>query len=156
MKRMKRWSWVVVVLAVFVAGAVFAGAKGVQGPGEGVQGPGEGVQGPGEEYKAQGMAADYLVDIKMDKGPPVVGANNIEIVVTDKGGKAVTDAKVLVTASMPAMPGMPAVENKAEAKPDGGKYKAKIDLSQGGSWNMYVRVIQGSKTSTAKFTVDVG
>ena len=149
MKRMKRWSWLVVVLAVFVAGAVFAGAKGVQGPGEG-------VQGPGKEYKAQGMAADYLVDIKMDKGPPVVGANNIEIVVTDKGGKAVTDAKVLVTVSMPAMPGMPAVENKAEAKPDDGKYKAKIDLSKGGSWNMFVRIVQGGKTSTAKFTVDVG
>ena len=150
MKRMmKRWSWLVVVLAVFVAGAVFAGAKGAQGPGEGVQGPGE-----KDQYKAQGMAGDYLVDIKMiDEGPPVVGANNIEIVVTDKGGKAVTDAKVLVTASMP---GMPAVENEAEAKPDGGKYKAKIDLSKGGSWNVSVRIIQGGKTSTAKFTVDAG
>ena len=152
MKRMmKRWSWVVVVLAVFVAGTVFAGAKGAQGPGEGVQGPGE-----KDQYKAQGMAGDYLVDIKMDKGPPVVGANNIEIVVTDKGGKAVTDAKVLVTASMPAMPGMPAVENKAEAKPDDGKYKAEIDLARGGSWNVFVRIIQGDKTSTAKVTVDVG
>ena len=107
MKKMKRWSWLVVVLAVFVAGTVFA----------------QGVQAPGKQYKVQGKAGDYLVDIWMGKGPPVVGANNIEIVVTDKGGKAVTDAKVLVTASMPAMPGMPAVENKAEAKPDGGKYR---------------------------------
>jgi hypothetical protein len=126
---MKRWSWLVVVLAVFVAGTVFA---------------------------VQEKAGDYLVDIWMGKGPPVVGANNIEIVVTDKGGKAVTDAKVLVTASMPAMSGMPAVEDKAVAEPDGGKYKAKIDLSKGGSWNVYVRVIKGGKTSTAKFTVDVG
>jgi nitrogen fixation protein FixH len=133
MKKMKRWSWLVVVLAVFVAGTVFA-----------------------QEYKVQRKAGDYLLDIKMDKGPPVVGANNIEIVVTDKGGKAVTDAKVLVTVSMPAMPGIPAVENKAEAKPDDGKYKAKIDLSKGGSWNVSVRIIQGGKTSTAKFTVDVG
>jgi hypothetical protein len=144
---MKRWSWVVVVLAMFVAGTVFAQEykdqekKGVQGPQE-------------KEYKAQEKAGDYLVAIKMDKGPPVVGANNIEIVVTDKGGKAVTDAKVLVTVSMPAMPGMPAVKNKAEAKPDDGKYKAKIDLSKGGSW-IFVRVIKGGKTSTAKFTVDV-
>ena len=129
MKRMKRWSWVVVVLAVFVAGTVFA---------------------------VQEKAGDYLVDIWMGKGPPVVGANNIEIVVTDKGGKAVTDAKVLVTASMPATSGMPAVEDKAVAEPDSGKYKAKIDLSKGGSWNVYVRVIKGGKTSTAKFTVDVG
>jgi len=151
MKRMKRWSWLVVVLAVFVAGTVFAQEykdqekKGVQGPQE-------------KEFKAQGKVGDYLVDIKMDKGPPVVGANNLEIVVTDKGGKAVTDAKVLVTASMPAMPGtgMPAVEKKAEAKPDGGKYEATIDFSKGGSWNMSVLIIQGGKTSTAKFIVDVG
>ena len=148
MKRMKRWSWLVVVLAVFVAGMVFAQEYKDEEK--------KGVQGPGKEYKAQGMAGDYLVDIKMDKGPPVVGANNIEIVVTDKGGKAVTDAKVLVTASMPAMPGMPAVENKAKAKPDGGKYKAEIDLSKGGSWNVSVLIVQGGKTSTAKFTVDVG
>ena len=94
MKRMKRLSWVVVVLTVFVAGTVFA--QGVQGP-------------QGMEYKVQEKAGDYLVVIKMDKDPPVVGANNIEIVVTDKGGKAVADAKVLVTASMPATPGMPAV-----------------------------------------------
>ena len=140
MKRMKRWSWVVVVLAVFVAGTVFA----------------QGVQAPGKEYKVQGKAGDYLVDIKMDKGPPVVGANNIEIAVTDKGGKAVTDAKVLVTASMPAISGKPAVENKAEAKPGGGKYKAKIDLSKGGSWDMYVRIVKGGKTSIAKFIVNVG
>jgi hypothetical protein len=153
MKRMRRWyqspeNWLVVVLAVFVAGTVFAKEYNDQEK--------KGVQGPQEVQGLQAKAGDYLVAIKMDKGPPVVGANNIEIVVTDKGGKAVTDAQVLVTASMPAMSGMPAVEKKTEAKPDGGKYKAKIDLSQGGSWNMYVRVIQGSKTSTAKFTVDVG
>jgi hypothetical protein len=128
---MKRWSWLVVVLAVFVAGTVFAG-----------------------EYAVHKKAGDYTVDIRMDKNPPVVGANNIEIVVADKVGKAVTDAKVQVIASMPAMPGMPAVENKAEAKPDGGKYKAKIELSMGGSWNMSVRITQSGKTSTAKFTVD--
>src|SRR5450759_827647 len=136
MKRMKRWYWLVVVLAVFVAGTVFAQEYKDQEK-KGVQGPQEKVQGPqGKEYKVQGKAGDYLVDIKMDKGPPVVGANNIEIVVTDKGGKAVTDAKVLVTASMPAISGKPAVEDKAEAKPDGGKYKAKIDLPKGGSWNV--------------------
>src|SRR5664280_1392362 len=147
--RMKRWYWLVVVLAVFVAGTVFAQKEYNDQEKKGVQGQQE-VQG------LQAKAGDYLVAIKMDKGPPVVGANNIEIVVTDKGGKAVTDAKVLVTASMPAISGIPAVENKAEAKPDGGKYKAKIDLPKGGSWNMYVQIIKGGKTSTAKFIADVG
>jgi inner membrane protein involved in colicin E2 resistance len=128
---MKRWSWLVVLLVVLVAGTVLA-----------------------KENTVQKKAGDYSVDIKMDKESPVVGSNNVEIVIKDKAGKAVTDAKVVVTASMPSMPGMPAMENKADAKLDGGKYKAKIDLSMGGSWNMSVRITQGGKTSTAKWTVD--
>lgn len=128
---MKRWSWLVVLLVVLVAGTAFA-----------------------KESSVQKKAGDYSVEIKMDKDTPVVGSNNVEIVIKDKAGKAVTDAKVVVTASMPSMPGMPAIENKADAKLDGGKYKAKIDLSMGGSWNMSVRITQGGKTATAKWTVD--
>ena len=128
---MKRWSWLVVLLVVLLAGTAFA-----------------------KESSVQKKAGDYSVDIKMDKDTPVVGSNNVEIVIKDKAGKVVTDAKVVVTASMPSMPGMPAMENKADAKLDGGKYKAKIDLSMGGSWNMSVRITQGGKTATAKWTVD--
>jgi hypothetical protein len=129
---MKRGSLLLMVLlVVLVAGAAFAG-----------------------EYAVQKKAGDYTVDIRMDKNPPVVGANNVEVVIKDKAGKAVADAKVQVIASMPAMPGMPAMENKADAKSDGGKYNAKIALSMGGSWNMSVRITQGGKTATAKWTVD--
>lgn len=127
---MKRMFWFVVLSLVFMAGTALA-----------------------KEYTVQKKAGDYTVDIRMDKDP-VVGTNNLEIAVKDKAGKAVTDAKVMVTASMPAMPGMPAMENRGEAKLDGGKYKAKIDLSMGGSWNMTVRITRGEKTATAKFTVD--
>jgi hypothetical protein len=128
---MKRWSWLMVLLVVSVAGTVLA-----------------------KENTVQKKAGDYSVEIKMDKDTPVVGANNVEIMIKNRDGKAVTDAKVVVTASMPAMPGMPAMENKADAKLDGGKYKAKIELSMGGSWNMSVRITQGGKTATAKWTVD--
>ena len=128
---MKKWLCVGVVSMIFMVGTAFAG-----------------------EYAVQKKAGDYTVDIRMDKNPPVVGANQVEVAVKDKVGKAVTDAKVQVIASMPAMPGMPAMENKADAKIDGGKYKAKIDLPMGGSWNMSVRITQGGKTSTAKWTVD--
>jgi hypothetical protein len=128
---MKKWLCVGVVSMIFMVGTAFAG-----------------------EYAVQKKAGDYTVDIRMDKNPPVVGANQVEVAVKDKAGKAVTDAKVQVIASMPAMPGMPAMENKADAKIDGGKYKAKIDLSMGGSWNMSVRITQGGKTAIAKWTVD--
>jgi len=127
---MKRVIWLLVLSLLFVTGTTFA-----------------------KEYTVQKKAGDYTVDIKMDK-EPMVGTNNLEIAVTDKAGKVVTDAKITVNASMPAMPGMPAMENKGEAKQDGGKYKAKIDLSMSGSWNISVRITQGGKTATAKFTVD--
>ena len=127
---MKRVIWLLVLSLLFVTGTSFA-----------------------KEYTVQKKAGDYTVDIKMDK-EPLVGTNNLAIAVTDKAGKAVTDAKITVTASMPAMPGMPAMENKGEAKQDGGKYKTKIDLSMSGSWNISVRITQGGKTATAKFTVD--
>lgn len=109
---------------------------------------------PAADYTVKKTAGDYTVDIRMDKNPPVVGANQVEIALADKAGKAVADAKVQVVASMPAMPGMPAMENKADAKLDGAKYKAKIDLSMGGSWNMSVRITRGGKTDTARWTVD--
>jgi hypothetical protein len=133
---MKKWSWLLMVsLLVPVAAAAVGTAFA-------------------KENIVQKKAGDYSVEIRMDKDPPVVGSNNVEIAIKDKGGKAVTDAKVAVTAAMPAMPGMPAMENRADARLDGGKYKAKIDLSMGGSWNMSVRITQGAKTATAKWTVD--
>ncbi|MDA8124212.1 MAG: FixH family protein [Deltaproteobacteria bacterium] len=128
---MKRHAWMVVLLALFVAGTAFA-----------------------KESVVQKKAGDYSVEIKMEKDPPVVGTNRFEIAVTDKDGKAVADAKVQVVASMPAMPGMPAMENKADAKLDGGKYKGKVEISMGGSWNMSVRITKDGKTATAKWTVD--
>ena len=131
-EEMKKLCWLaVVLLSMSVVGTAFA-----------------------KEYTVQKKAGDYSVDIRMDKDPPIVGTNNVEIAIMDKAGRAVTDAKVLVSASMPAMPGMPAMENKGEAKLEGGKYKMKIDLSMGGSWNFSVRITQGGKTTTAKYTVD--
>ena len=69
-----------------------------------------------KSYEVTRKAGDYTVDIKMDKNPPVVGPNNIEIVVRDAAGKAVSDAKVLVDYGMPAMPGHPAMGYKTDAQ----------------------------------------
>jgi hypothetical protein len=90
----------------------------------------------------------------MDKNPPVAGNNNVEISVTDAAGKAVTDAKVVLNYSMPAMPGMPAMNYKADAELAGNVYKTKVDYSMAGPWNNELKVTRGGKTQTAKFTVD--
>jgi hypothetical protein len=128
---MRKGVWLVVLVAVLAVGTAWA-----------------------KEYTVQKKAGDYSVEIKMDRDPPVVGTNGVEIAIADKAGKAVTDAKVQVIAAMPAMPGMPAMESKGEAALAGGNYKTKIALSMGGSWNMSVRITRGGKTETAKWTVD--
>jgi hypothetical protein len=107
-----------------------------------------------KDYEVSKKAGDYNVVVKMDKNPPVAGNNNVEISITDAAGKAVTDAKVILNYSMPAMPGMPAMNYKADAEPAGNVYKTKVDYSMAGPWNNELKVTRGGKTQTAKFTVD--
>jgi len=107
-----------------------------------------------KDYEVKKKAGAYDVEIKIDKNPPAVGKNNMEIEIKDASGKYVTDANVKVEYTMPAMPGMPAMDYKADAKLDGYEYKATMDLSMSGSWNVVVKIIRGDKTSKVKFSVD--
>lgn len=107
-----------------------------------------------KDYEVKKKAGDYDVEVRIDKNPPIVGDNNISVEVKDAAGKSVTDAKVKIEYSMPAMPGMPAMNYKADAELKGNEYKAKMDLSMSGSWNIAVKIARGGKTSTMKFTVD--
>jgi hypothetical protein len=107
-----------------------------------------------KDYEVNKKAGDYNVLIKIDKNPPIAGENNLEIAITDASGKAVTDAKVLFNYSMPAMAGMPAANYKVDAELKGTVYKAKVSYSMSGSWNNEVRITQGGKTVSARFTID--
>lgn len=107
-----------------------------------------------KEYEVKKKAGDFDVEVRIDKNPPVVGKNNMEIEIKDTAGKYVTDAKVKVEYEMPAMPGMPAMDYKTEAKLDGDKYKAAMDLSMSGSWSVTVKITRGDKTSKVKFSID--
>jgi len=108
----------------------------------------------GKDYEVNKKAGEYDVEVKIDKNPPVVGDNAITIEIKNGAGKYVTDAKVRVDYSMPAMPGMPAMNYKADAELKGDEYKAKMNLSMSGSWNVAVKITREGKTSTMKFTVD--
>jgi len=72
--------------------------------------------------------------------PLVVGNNTIEMFVTLKN-KVPEGAKLSVKAFMPAMPGMPAMESKSEAKSLGnGKYTTSINFAMGGTWQIHIIV----------------
>ncbi len=107
-----------------------------------------------KDYEVKKKVGEYDVEVKIDKNPPVVGDNNIEIGIKDASGKYVTDAKVKVEYSMPAMPGMPAMNYKTDTELKGDEYKAKINLSMSGSWNIAVKITRSAKTVTMKFNVD--
>jgi hypothetical protein len=98
---------------------------------------------------------EYAVSFSLEKATPAMGKNNVEVVVKDKSGSFVKDLAVVVEYSMPAMTGMPAMNYKATAQQKPDKYTAVIEPSMSGSWNIAVKITKGSKTDTAKFTIDV-
>jgi hypothetical protein len=100
-------------------------------------------------------AGDYTVAVTLDKDPPIAGKNNVDVAIKDSAGKAVTDAKVVVEYSMPAMSGMGAMNYKSNAGLKGETYKAVIEPSMSGGWNMAVKIGRAGKTETARFALDV-
>jgi hypothetical protein len=106
-----------------------------------------------KDFEVTKKAGDYSVLVKNDKNPFAAGENNLKISLKDASGKTVTDAKVKVECSMPPMPGMPAMNSKANAVLAGNVYAAKVHLSPG-PWTISVKITKGGKTDTAKFTID--
>ena len=88
--------------------------------------------------------------------PLVVGNNAIEMMLT-LNNKVSEGAKVSVKAFMPAMPGMPAMESKSEAKSLGnGKYTTNINFAMGGTWQIHFIVTpQEGKKVRVKSSVNI-
>jgi hypothetical protein len=109
-----------------------------------------------KEYEVTKKVGDFSVVVKIDKNPPVTGNNQFTVSVKDGKGADVTDAKVSVEYSMPAMPGMPAMNYSAKAEPAAKEkaYKAKVNFSMSGSWNIVVKIVRADKTTPVRFTVD--
>ncbi|MEK6745321.1 MAG: FixH family protein [Nitrospirota bacterium] len=107
-----------------------------------------------KNYEVSKKAGEFDVVVTIDKNPPVTGDNGVTVSVKDARGAVVKDAKVVVDYSMPAMPGMPAMNYKADAVQKGDEYKAVMNLSMAGSWNIAVKINAGGKNGNMKFTVD--
>jgi hypothetical protein len=107
-----------------------------------------------KDYEVKKKAGDFDVVVTIDKNPPVTGDNGVTVTVKDANGKLVKDAKVVVDYSMPAMPGMPAMNYKADAVQKGDSYVATMNLSMAGPWNIMVKISAGGKSVSMKFTVD--
>ena len=89
-----------------------------------------------EALSKKGMAGNLEVEYSTLK-PISQGMNLIKVKVMD-GAKEVKDAKVSVVASMPAMPGMHAMEEKGDAKYVKDAYEANVVFSMGGTWQISI------------------
>lgn len=68
--------------------------------------------------------------------PLAVGNNTLKFVFYDK---RFNDADVKVKIFMPAMPGMPAMQEESEAKHTGEKtYESKVNFSMRGTWQVHI------------------
>jgi YtkA-like len=108
---------------------------------------------------ARGLQIDkkidlYDVTIKLEKHPPVLGDNPIEIELKDASGTLVADAKVLVNYYMPPMPRMVPMNYRTDAKLSGGRYKATMNIIMSGPWVIRILITRGEKTFLVKINVD--
>lgn len=97
---------------------------------------------------------DYNVLVRLDKYPPVLGENLLELEIKEFQGKAVTDAKVLVNYYMPPLPRMAPMNYKTDAQLSRGKYKTTMDIIMSGPWVIRILITRNGKTSMVKMNVD--
>jgi len=107
-----------------------------------------------KSYEIKRRVGEYEAGVKIDRSPPVVGDNNIEIEIKDAGDKKVADAKVLVNYYMPPMPRMAPMNYTIDARLTGEKYKATMNFIMSGPWIIAIKINRGGKIKTVKFNVD--
>ena len=105
-------------------------------------------------YELKRKAGKYEAEVRIDRYPPVLGDNRIEIGIKDAEGNPVTDAKVLVNYYMPPMPRMAPMNYRTNAKLDGETYRATMNFIMSGPWIIAIKINHAGKISTAKFNVD--
>ncbi len=106
-----------------------------------------------KHWEAKKKAGEFDVEVKIDRNPPIVGDNSIEIEIK-KAGKTITDAKVLVNYYMPPMPRMAPMNYKTDAKLKKDKYKATMNLIMAGPWYIAVIINHEGKISRTKVNID--
>ena len=108
----------------------------------------------GRGLEVQKKVDDYDVLIRLDKYPPVLGDNPIEVEIKESQGKPITDAQVLVNYYMPPMPRMAPMNYKTDAQLSRGKYKTNMNIIMSGPWVIRILITRDGKTSLVKVNLD--
>jgi hypothetical protein len=115
------------------------------------------ITGPacGRDLELKTRIGDHTVEARLDRNPPIIGNNPIEIRIKDARGQAVPVDRVLINYYMPPMPRMAPMNYIIPAKADGTGYRAVMEFIMAGPWVIAVKITSAGKTRTAKFHIDV-
>ena len=108
-----------------------------------------------KDLELTGKAGEFDVHARIDRNPPILGQNQIEIEIRDAttAGR-ITDATVMVNYYMPPMPRMAPMNYTTKAELKGEKYRVTMDLIMAGPWIIRVLITRDGKKATAKFNID--
>jgi len=108
-----------------------------------------------KDLELTGKTGEFEVHLTIDRNPPILGRNQMEIEIKDSTASGrVTDANVVVNYYMPPMPRMAPMNYTTNAELKGDKYKATMDLIMTGPWIIRVLITREGKRATAKFNID--
>jgi hypothetical protein len=100
-------------------------------------------------------AGDYIVQIMIDRNPPVVGNNNMMIWLKDATGNDVKGAIMSVDYSKHTWLWMPAKKYNSWATPHENNYHAILEIPTPGSWDVTINITNKGKSVSTKFEIEV-
>ncbi|MFT7004566.1 MAG: precorrin-6x reductase [Sulfurimonas sp.] len=108
------------------------------------------IQAAAFEKIAKSRSANVLIT---SEKPITTGYNNLNIVIDEK----FKDAEVSIKVFMPAMPGMPYMDNVADAKNLGnGKFSTNVNFAMAGTWQIQIFITpKTGKKIRAKTSVNI-
>ena len=102
-------------------------------------------------------AGPYQVAVSVTPSKPVVGANQLQILVRDNNGQPLSGAKVRAVGEMPAMGTMPAMYAPAEiTEVAPGRYEGSFELTMAGEWPLAVDIAEGENHVDLTFDMATG
>ena len=107
-----------------------------------------------KDLELRKKTGEYQVEMRIDRNPPILGANHIEVKIADAAGADIKDADVMVNYYMPPMPRMAPMNYTTRAELKGEKYRATMDLIMAGPWIIRIVITREGKRTTAKFNID--
>jgi len=108
-----------------------------------------------KNLELQKKSADYAVEIKLDRNPPIVGDNEMEVHIKDARGQFLPGLQPAVNYYMLPMPRMAPMNYTISAKPYKHYYRVSMNFIMSGPWVIAIKIPASGRTRTIKFNIDV-